>query len=143
MRKFVRNRVQQGPGPEPSRTKQSFAAECNVNNIVARFPDLTQLGAGSGRQPRFGDISGVEDLHSAMNMVFEAEARFAELPSAVRSRFRNDPVELVNFLGDENNRDEAVKLGLVNGPPEPAEGAAVPSPAPDGGDEAKASQSGS
>ena len=48
---------------------------------------------------------------------------FMELPAQLRSRFNNDPAELIDFLGKEENREEATKLGLVAAKPisEPSE----------------------
>lgn len=39
-----------------------------------------------------------------------------ELPATLRREFDNDPVKLLAFLQDENNRDRAIQLGLVNAP---------------------------
>ena len=50
------------------------------------------------------------------------------LPSRVRRRFDNDPAELMEFLADEANREEAVMLGLIE-KEEPVQ----PAPAPEGG----------
>ena len=38
------------------------------------------------------------------------------LPAHLRARFENDPAQLIDFLGDENNRSEAEKLGLLEVP---------------------------
>ena len=43
----------------------------------------------------------------------QAQQGFEQLPSAVRARFKNDPMELVAFVGDNRNAEEAVKLGLL------------------------------
>jgi phage internal scaffolding protein len=40
------------------------------------------------------------------------------LPAQIRSRFDNDPAKLIDFLENEQNHDEAIKLGLVNPPGE-------------------------
>ena len=38
------------------------------------------------------------------------------LDANVRKRFHNDPAELIDFVSDEKNRDEAVRLGLLQIP---------------------------
>jgi len=38
---------------------------------------------------------------------------FRELPAEIRNRFRNDPEELLRFTENPQNRDEAIKLGLI------------------------------
>jgi len=45
---------------------------------------------------------------------------FNDLPSSIRSRFGNDPAAFLDFVQDENNADEMVKLGLTEGSAEQA-----------------------
>lgn len=105
--------------PEGSgRTRQSFKAECDINNIMQRF-SRTGVFDSVNRQPgRYGDVSGFS-YQAAMDLVVAAQAQFAELPSKVRNRFRNDPQEFLSFMENEENRDEAIKLGLIERPKEP------------------------
>lgn len=103
--------------PEDTRTQESFAVECDINEIVRRF-GLTGSVPENFRIPMSGDFTGVSDFHTAMNMVTAAQGAFESLPAELRSRFGNDPAQLIAFLEDGSNREEAVKLGLVNKPPE-------------------------
>ena len=68
--------------------------------------------------PTSGDFTGISDFHSALNMVREAEEAFMAFPASVRERFGHDPQRLMAFLENADNRDEAVKLGLVTPPVE-------------------------
>jgi len=95
---------------------QSAKEECDINVIVARFGLTGQIPQGY-KPPMSGDFTGVNDFHTAMNAVKEAEASFMQLPAHLRKRFGGDPQELMRFLDYGKNRDEAVKLGLV--PPKP------------------------
>ena len=61
-------------------------------------------------------------FRQAQETVIAAAEAFAALPSRVRQRFNNDPAELLEFLADESNREEAVFLGLIE-KPEPQESA--------------------
>lgn len=101
--------------PDAVGAKQSFRDECDINTIVRRF-GVTGVAPMSGRMPTYGDFSGISDFQSAMEVVTAAREAFASLPAAVRERFANDPQRLLGFLGDEANRDEAIRLGLVNPP---------------------------
>lgn len=103
--------------PEESKTQQQFAEEVNINNIVARYGITGELPF-SGKVPLSGDFTEVTDFHSAMNLVLEAQEAFDSLSADLRSRFKHDPGELIAFLEDPKNREEAEKLGLVNKPPE-------------------------
>jgi len=100
---------------DPSLAQQHQKEESDINNIVARF-GLTGELPFADRQPRYGDFSAVTDYHSAMNAVRSASEDFMSLPADLRARFHNDPAELIEFLSLDANRDEAIKLGLVNPP---------------------------
>ncbi len=92
-------------------TKQAFAKECDVNNIVARYMKTGVLDHLAAKPPVYGDVEG-SDLHTLMNVVAEAHSAFEEMPDVLRARF-SSPHELVSFVSDEGNRAEAVDLGLV------------------------------
>lgn len=101
----------------PSRTQQSFAEECDINNIMKRFGLTGQLPADF-RTPLLGDFTDVLDYKSALNAVIEADDEFMKLDANVRERFNNDPQRLMEFLDNEKNFDEAVKLGIFKKPAE-------------------------
>lgn len=102
---------------EEGRTLQQFKEECDINTIVRRF-GLTGELPDNFRPPMIGDFTEVMDFQSALNAVRRAEEAFMEMPADLRARFSNDPQKLIEFLGDDKNRDEADKLGLLQKPPE-------------------------
>ena len=51
-----------------------------------------------------------------MNIVIEAQENFSELPAHIRKRFGNDPEQFLDFVTDENNKDEAIRLGMLDTP---------------------------
>lgn len=71
--------------------------------------------------PQYGDFSNVQTYLEAATQVKQAEQEFANLPSRIRNRFNNNPVELLEFMQNEENFEEAVELGLVRVPDEPEE----------------------
>jgi phage internal scaffolding protein len=97
----------------PSRTKQSFRDECDINHILRQFNVTGQLPVGSV-QPQYGDFSGITDYQSALNAVMAAQDSFLQLPAKVRAKFDNDPALFVEFASDEANRDEMKALGLLH-----------------------------
>lgn len=101
------------PNDEPSMTKQEFAEECDINTIVRRFGLLGELPT-SFRMPAYDDYTGVNDYHTALNIVRQAGENFMELPAELRARFGNDPQKFLEFCSDEANRAEAAKLGLLS-----------------------------
>lgn len=109
----------------PSMTQQHFRDECDINNIIARYEQTGVLTdpLQPARNFEFGDYSAVQDYQDSLNFVIAAREMFDALPSKVRERFNYDPARLLQFLGDESNRDEAIRLGLVD-PPSPADSGA-------------------
>ena len=103
------------------RTKQSFKDETDLNWIMARFQKTGVIDFVNKRSPQFGDVTGIE-FQAAMQLVIDAEAMFADLPSKVRDRFGNDPQNLLHFLEDPANRSEAQLLGLIDPPATPLAG---------------------
>lgn len=108
---------------KPSRTKQSFEEESNINNIVARYKkiggnpdDLLTPAFSPLTSAQFADVSAASDYHTALNTVYAAQEQFESLPATVRERFKNDPGNFASFMADEKNLDEAIKLGLVQDP---------------------------
>jgi len=85
----------------------------DINLIMERAKrgaDLSSVMRSS--PPMYGDFTDLPDFRSALLMVNKANAMFMALDARVRERFANDPARLLDFLADDKNRDEAVKLGL-------------------------------
>jgi phage internal scaffolding protein len=97
--------------------QQHFKDECDINNILRQF-NITGLLPENPLSPRYGDFTGISDYQTALNQVIAAEDEFMRLPADLRARFENDPAQLIEFLENSENKDEAIKLGLVNKPEE-------------------------
>jgi phage internal scaffolding protein len=94
-------------------TQQHPKDECDINNILRQFNITGQLPQNP-LTPRYGDFSNVVDYHTALNAVIAAENEFDGLPAQIRARFENDPAQLIEFLENPDNLNEAIELGLVN-----------------------------
>lgn len=106
-----------------SLTVQSEADDADINTIVRRF-GLTGAMPQNVRVPMTGDFSEAGDYHSALNALIAADEAFAQMPADVRARFKYDPAELIRFVENPDNYEEATRLGIVN--------ARAPSPAATG-----------
>lgn len=102
--------VDQDPG-EGSGAKQSFAAECDINNIMAKYQRTGVLEWLNKHEGRYGDAVGM-DYAQAMATVAAAESMFEDLPSSMRQRFENDAGKFVQYLDDPRNDEEAIAWGL-------------------------------
>nr|WAE43905.1 MAG: internal scaffolding protein [Microviridae sp.] len=99
---------------DPSRTHQSFSAECNINNIIKKYKKSGVLTHVTSQVASYGDYSAVPDFHEAMNIVAKAQQDFDLLPALVRKRFANDPAQFLDAVGNPDNFDEMKELGLLN-----------------------------
>lgn len=106
---------------------QSARDEADINTIVRRF-GLTGELPSQVAMPRSGDFTDIPDFHTAMNMIRSTQEAFMSIPADIRARFSNDPQQLMEFLENDANRDEARKLGFLNDVP-----VMPPSGTPDGG----------
>lgn len=117
--------------PEPTLTQQQFQKEADINHIAEQF-GLTGEMPQLLRIPTAGDFEGIFDYQTAMNTIVEADRAFMTLPAKLRARFENDPAQLLDFLHDEENRDEAIRLGLVPKPSVESLITATAAPGPSG-----------
>lgn len=118
----------------PSRTKQSFLEECDINNIIRDFKVTGQIAHMNTQraQGAYLDLPDPLDFQESLQLVKDAQTSFATLPSAVRTRFGNDPTAFLQFMSDPKNQEEIIKLGLATDnrpPPPPAGSAAAPAAA--------------
>lgn len=110
---------------ELSMTKQEFKDETDVNNILKQYSPaaLQELLLARAGQGQFIDLPSNFEFMDAMNIVVEGQRAFENLPSSVRNRFANDPARFLEFMQNEDNQEEAIKLGLatrkVDPPPPP------------------------
>lgn len=123
----VRNRFSDRAPVRPpkggeSLTKQDFAEEANINNLVQRHlgggtferPRGVPLQMpGASRQPIFGDFSSSLDYQSQLDRLNDARQAFNDLPARFRGRFNNNPRDLIRWLEDPKNHEQARKYGLL------------------------------
>lgn len=99
---------------EESRTKQSEADACDINNIMKRYARTGQIEHQTLRPPQYGDFSSTLDFQAVRNRIAEAEGAFSHLSADVRKRFGNDAANLVDFMSDDANIEEGKQLGLYH-----------------------------
>lgn len=98
---------------KPSRTKQAFRKECDINEILKKYKTTGQLPDLIKANPSYGDFADVATYQDSLNMVIFAQEQFAALPAKVRDRFANDPARFLEFAEDPANASELVKMGLA------------------------------
>lgn len=98
---------------EKSLTQQQFKAECDVNNIMKKYEQTGEIHHLNRSKGVYQDLSQFTNYQEMLHKVMDAEQAFDALPAETRKRFNNNPQELIEFLGDNKNKEEAIKLGLV------------------------------
>jgi len=116
--KLKRPRVQISFEGELSRTKQSFKDECDINQIVPKIQSGEIINHVNAHAGQYADLTSYgNSYHENLNAILSAQNAFMALPSDVRKRFHNDPGELLDFVNDDSNYNEALKLGIVEAKP--------------------------
>lgn len=109
-----------------SLTRQEFAAECDINNLMERYQnqDIGAIMRAAG-EPVYADFSEMpQDLMGFMKLMGDAENAFMTLPAQVRREFDNDAMRFVDFASDPANLSQMRGWGLA--PPAPQAAAAAP-----------------
>lgn len=101
--------------PGPSMTRQEFADECDINNLMKQY-EGHDIGAimRQVNPPSYVDFAEMpQDLLGYMELMKNAEAAFMTLPASVRREFDNSPVAFVDFASDRKNLDQMRTWGLA------------------------------
>lgn len=109
--------------------QQQFKDDCDINQIVNRFQKTGAIDHAARYQPEYG-LASSATLHESMNLVARAQSMFNELPSKLRRRFNGDPRELLAFVQNPANEQEAKDLGLALSDVAQAQADAVKAAAP-------------
>lgn len=110
---FEREKFKGTVNKQPSLTKQAFSKEADIDYILKKYEQTGVPPSAPVGQMMAGDFSSVPSYQNALNAVLRAEENFMTLPAKIRSRFNNDPAELLAFCLNPKNRKEAEELGIV------------------------------
>lgn len=123
---------------DDGRTRQEFAEDCDINNIMARYEKTGVISHNSPREPMYLDFTEIpDDLQSTLQMLEDAREAFMTLPASVRRDFDNDPTAFIEYASDPNNIDQMREWGLAKpleqppiapNPPPPSAPAAADAP---------------
>lgn len=97
-----------------SKVQQSPAAgNARVSDIVGRHTPGQYIGdPRATRMPRFLDMPS-ETLHEVLMKADAARLAFSSLPARLKGKFSNNPVLMLQWLEQPENRKEALRLGLI------------------------------
>lgn len=115
----------------PSMTRQEFAAECDINTLMARYEAGGAISHVNKHVPMFLDTTEYPTLQGAMDLFRQAAVEFNALPAKVRREFNNDPQEFVDFAVNPDNLPRMREWGLAAPeavPDRPIEVRVIPDP---------------
>jgi len=99
-------------GEEPL-VKQSMKAECDINNILAKFQKTGSLTHAKDYGGQYGEVESVT-FHDAMNIVKDTQNMFDALPSTLRNKFNHSPGQFLDFVQNPENLPEMHEMGLTS-----------------------------
>lgn len=117
----TRKKPKLAAAPHEKMVQPQHAYDSNINALMARhsrMPAGSPIPTSREGQGQYIDMTILpQDFMTAQNLVLDMRRKFAAFPSVIRRRFLNDPYQLLRFVQDPSNLEEARKLGLV--PPLP------------------------
>lgn len=100
-----------------SKVQHHQAETCDMKVILNKFLKTGDPVHLNQRQKRYLDCTLAQDYDQSLQTVIDAQEAFYSLPSKVRERFHNDPKEMLEFVNNKDNLDEAIELGLAERKP--------------------------
>jgi len=98
----------------PSRTQKQHKDQVNVNNIMKKFKktgSITHLR--NAKEGVYADLTQITDYAESLMQIKKADEAFLSIPSEIRNKFQNNPANLISYLKDPKNTEEAIKHGLL------------------------------
>lgn len=103
----------------PSKTRQEFAAECDINVLMERYEKTGIISHVDQRIPNYVDVSDLPSYQESFEIVRRAAEAFASLPARARAEFDNDPGAFADYAADPANLERMREWGLAAPAPAP------------------------
>lgn len=104
--------------PTQQGAKQEYVKDCDINSILQAWALGYPINTTDEQRQFFATPEHFEfDLRDKLEKGRQVEESFKELPVHIQTRFNHNPFDLIDFLANEANYDEAVKLGIIDPKP--------------------------
>ena len=97
------------------RTEQKHKKDVDINQIMLKASKTGMLPLAKG-SPMYGDFTNAQDFQDCLERIQSADQAFMDLPADIRKKFYNDPANLIAYINDPQNEQEAIELGLLPSP---------------------------
>lgn len=117
--RFERNETVGVKFPIPSLTQQSEKDSTDINFIVKQYCECGVCPSCNVHQPLSEDMLAMstQTFQEVMQQQAQLNNAFNELPANVRKKFDYNPLKMLEFVENPNNKEECVKLGLLKSIP--------------------------
>ncbi|AXL14615.1 internal scaffolding protein [Microviridae sp.] len=95
-----------------SMTEQSHKDECDIHNILRKFEKTGMINHVAKHQGTYGDYTNALGFQEAQIVIAEAQSMFETVPSKIREEFDNDPAKFLDFIQDDDNREQMSEMGF-------------------------------
>lgn len=96
-----------------TKTKQSMATDCDINNIMKKFQKTGTLDHVAKHGGTY-EYATALTYQEAIHVKRDAEEMFNDLPSSLRTKFKGNPAIFLDFVQNDDNLEEMGELGLLN-----------------------------
>ncbi len=107
-----RRRVQLDYKGAVTRTEQSHKNEVSIHRIMERYRKRGVIDHVNANKGTYGDFTNAPDFAEANQIIAAAKSLFETVPSRIRRDFENDPGKFLEFMQNEENRDQIEEYGL-------------------------------
>lgn len=97
---------------EESMTEQSHKDECDIHNILRKYEKTGMITHTNQYAGTYGDFTNALDFQEAQNVIAEAASMFETVPSKIREQFDNDPAQFLDFIQNDDNREQIEEMGF-------------------------------
>lgn len=97
---------------DDKRTERSHQKSCDIHEIMRKTVKTGVQQHVSKHEGTYGDYLGVPEYQEAQNQIAAAKSMFESIPAEIRSKFDNRPEAFIDWIQNENNKDEIQKAGF-------------------------------
>lgn len=98
--------------------EQSHAARVSTESIIRRYLGGDPSLLAQAPQAQFYDHTREPTRSDMLNAVADARTKYERLPAAIKRRFASYQ-QMMQYLSNPANREDAIKIGLIDKPVEP------------------------
>lgn len=91
---------------------QADREKTNINTIIANYRANGTTPHLSANTPLYGDFTEPCDLQHQLDRVKAVQELFQSLPAEIKRECDQDPVKLLELVGDDDGRELLTELGL-------------------------------